>query len=145
MKLFNYKFSRRHLAKTFSWRFFATLDTVIIAFLVSGSLGLGVKIGSIEVFTKMILYYIHERLWFKSKVSDHTKRHIIKTFSWRIIGTLDTMLISFFVIGSLTAGFKIGIIETVTKMFLYFLHEKLWYRVNYGLDKRKKIIKKYFG
>ena len=145
MKLFNYKFSRRHLAKTFSWRFFATLDTVIIAFFVSGSLELGVKIGSVEVFTKMILYYIHERLWFKSKVSDHTKRHIIKTFSWRIIGTLDTMLISFFVIGSLTAGFKIGIIETVTKMFLYFLHEKLWYRVNYGLDKRKKIIKKYFG
>ena len=84
-------------------------------------------------------------IWFKSNVSNHTKRHLIKTFSWRIIGTLDTMLISFFVIGSLTAGFKIGIIETVTKMFLYFLHEKLWYRVNYGLDKRKKIIKKYFG
>ena len=89
MKLFNYKFSRRHLAKTFSWRFFATLDTIIIAYFISGDLNLGVKIGSIEILTKIFLYYVHERLWFRSSVINHKKRHIFKTFSWRLIGTIE--------------------------------------------------------
>ena len=145
MKLFNYKFSRRHLAKTFSWRFFATMDTMIIAYFISGDLNLGIKIGSIEILTKIFLYYLHERLWFRSSVTNHKKRHIFKTFSWRLIGTIDTVLISLIVIGNLSAGLKIGFTETITKMILYYLHEKLWYRINFGLDKRRKLIKKLFG
>ena len=66
MKLFKYKFSRRHLAKTLSWRFFATTDTIIIAYFISGSMKFGMQIGIVEIFSKMILYYLHERLWFKS-------------------------------------------------------------------------------
>jgi len=58
----NYK---RHIAKTITWRIIGTLDTMIIAWVITGSLEWGLAIGGIEVFTKMILYYFHERAWYK--------------------------------------------------------------------------------
>lgn len=56
---------KRHLAKTISWRVIGTLDTMIISWAVTGSLEWGLAIGGIEVFTKMVLYYLHERAWYK--------------------------------------------------------------------------------
>jgi uncharacterized membrane protein len=35
-------------------------------------------------------------------------------------------------------GLQIGMAETATKLLLYFGHEKLWYRVNFGLDRRNR-------
>ena len=58
----NYK---RHIAKTITWRIIGTLDTMIIAWIITGSLEWGLAIGGIEVFTKMILYFLHERAWYK--------------------------------------------------------------------------------
>ncbi len=64
------------------------------------------------------------------------KRHIAKTISWRIIGTLDTMILSAIVTGSWTVGLTIGGVEVITKMVLYFLHERAWYKFSkFGLDK----------
>ena len=138
-----YKISKRHLAKTITWRFIATSDTILLSFFFVGNIASGLKIGLFETFTKMFLYYFHERFWFKSSFRNRKLRHIIKTFSWRIIGTLDTILISFFISGSLNIGIKIGLAETLTKMLLYFLHEKLWFRINFGLQNRKSIISKF--
>ncbi len=56
------------------------------------------------------------------------KRHIAKTVTWRIIGTLDTIIISGLITGSWAVGLAIGGIETISKMVLYFLHERLWYK-----------------
>lgn len=53
----------RTLLKTSSWRVFATIDTIIISYIVTGSLLMASSIGVLEVFTKLILYYIHERVW----------------------------------------------------------------------------------
>jgi len=65
------------------------------------------------------------------------KRHIAKTISWRIIGTLDTIILSGIITGSLTLGLAIGGVEVVTKMILYFLHERAWYRFSkFGVDKK---------
>ena len=62
------------------------------------------------------------------------KRHIAKTISWRIIGTIDTMILSAVITGSWTIGLTIGGVEVVTKMILYFLHERAWYKFSkYGL------------
>ena len=65
------------------------------------------------------------------------KRHIAKTITWRIIGTLDTMLIGWLITGDFLMGLQIGGIEVITKMILYFLHERVWYRINLGLPHRK--------
>ena len=56
---------KRHVAKALSWRTLGTIDTMLIGWLVSGDPMIGVSIGSIEVLTKVILYYAHERAWYK--------------------------------------------------------------------------------
>lgn len=55
----------RSVVKTVSWRAVGTLDTIIISYLITGSLSMAASIGSIELFTKMLLYYFHERAWNK--------------------------------------------------------------------------------
>ena len=132
------KLSKRHLAKTITWRLIGTLDTIILSWLIVDDLSTAFKIGSFELITKMILYYFHERLWFKSKILKTNKRHVIKTFSWRAIGTIDTIVLSWIISGNPFTGLKIGGSEIGTKMILYYLHEKLWYRINFGLDRRNK-------
>ena len=56
---------KRHIAKTISWRIIGTADTIILSGLITGSWSTGLTIGGVEVFTKMILYFIHERIWYK--------------------------------------------------------------------------------
>lgn len=71
------------------------------------------------------------------------KRHIAKTVSWRIIGTIDTVVLSGLITGSWELGLAIGGVEVVTKMVLYFLHERIWYRYsNYGVEKTNKQIRR---
>lgn len=53
------------LLKTITWRLLGTIDTMLISYLLTGQLGVALSIGGIEVISKMILYYLHERLWFK--------------------------------------------------------------------------------
>ena len=65
------------------------------------------------------------------------KRHIAKTISWRVIGTLDTIVISGIITGSWGAGLAIGGIEIISKMVLYYLHERAWYRfTKFGIKKK---------
>jgi uncharacterized membrane protein len=132
------KVSKRHIAKTITWRMIGTIDTIILSWFISGDSSLALKIGGVELITKMILYYFHERLWFKSKIAESNKRHVLKTFSWRAIGTIDTVILSWIITGNPLTGLKIGVSEVFTKMILYFLHEKLWYRINFGLNRRNK-------
>jgi uncharacterized membrane protein len=64
--------SRRHsLAKTVSWRVTATIDTFIISFFVTGSFAWAGSIASLEVLTKMGLYYMHERAWSRVQWGHH--------------------------------------------------------------------------
>ena len=55
---------KRHIAKTITWRVVGTLDTMLLGWLVSGDPMIGLKVGALELFTKMILYYFHERAWY---------------------------------------------------------------------------------
>jgi uncharacterized membrane protein len=56
---------KRHIAKTISWRLIGTLDTIILSWIITGNFKLGMAIGGVEVITKMVLYYFHERAWYK--------------------------------------------------------------------------------
>lgn len=57
----------RTLLKTISWRLTGTIDTFLISYLITGKIALALSISGVEVFTKMILYYFHERTWNKVK------------------------------------------------------------------------------
>jgi len=61
-------------------------------------------------------------------------RSIVKTITWRTIGTLDTILITRIVTGSWAAGAAVGTTELFTKMVLYYLHERGWSKVDWGLE-----------
>jgi len=64
------------------------------------------------------------------------KRHLLKTVTWRIIGTFDTILIAGIISGDWSIGFSIGGLELITKTILYFLHERVWYKFSkYGVKK----------
>ena len=53
----------RSLLKSLSWRGTGTIDTIIISFLVTGKMKFALSIGGVELITKIILYYLHERVW----------------------------------------------------------------------------------
>lgn len=133
---------KRHIAKALTWRLVGTIDTIILSWIISGNPLTGLKIGFAEVVTKMLLYYLHERIWFNINLSkdgktlESRKRHIAKTVTWRVVGTIDTMTIAWIISGNPLTGFKIGLAEVVTKMILYYFHERVWYRSNYGLPNR---------
>lgn len=135
---------KRHIAKAITWRIVGTIDTMLLAWIISGNPLIGLKVGGAEVLTKMLLYYLHERVWFKvnlskdGKVLESNKRHIAKTITWRIVGTIDTMMLAWIISGDPLIGLKVGFTEVVTKMLLYYFHERLWYKINYGLPKREK-------
>lgn len=132
------KFSKRHVAKTITWRIIGTLDTFLLSWIISNDISVGSLIAVFELLTKMILYYAHERIWFKSKIKSSNKRHILKTFSWRAVGTIDTIILGWIITGNPLTGLKIGGAEVITKMLLYFGHEKLWYRIDFGLNRRNE-------
>lgn len=69
--------------------------------------------------------------------SPSVKRHFAKTITWRIIGTIDTMFLGWIISGNPMIGLKIGGLEMLTKMVLYYAHERVWYKSNYGLVDRK--------
>lgn len=66
------------------------------------------------------------------------KRHVAKTISWRIIGTLDTILLSWIISGDPMVGLSIGLFEVITKMTLYYFHERAWYRIKFGIQRPRK-------
>jgi uncharacterized membrane protein len=53
----------RTFFKTLSWRIVATTTTMIIAFFVFGDVSAALAVGGIEFFAKMLIYYVHERIW----------------------------------------------------------------------------------
>jgi len=65
--------SYRSILKAVSWRVTGTLDTILISFLITGNFKMAASIGLIEVFTKIVLYYIHERVWNKIKLGKESK------------------------------------------------------------------------
>lgn len=90
---------KRHAAKTITWRLVGTLDTIVLSWLITGDAFLGLQIGLAEILTKMLLYYLHERIWFNvalEKVNSNW-RHISKTVTWRIVGTIDTILLAWII------------------------------------------------
>lgn len=79
---------KRHLLKTVSWRLLGTLDTILLGWLVTGNISTGAQIGGLELFTKMTLYFIHERVWYKTKFGIPTRIEKANRVKKEISGTL---------------------------------------------------------
>ncbi len=139
-------------SKGVTWRIIGTLDTILLSYIFTGSIGSALKIGFTEVFTKIFLFYLHERLWFKikwgltrteikQKLTEEelenydTKdeiwkeshlRSVVKGISWRIVGTIDTIIIATLWTGNYSKALQIGFTEVITKVILFYFHERIW-------------------
>jgi uncharacterized membrane protein len=128
---------KRSIAKGISWRIFATLDTYIISYLFFQKMYIAASIAITEIFTKILLYYIHERGWNsiswgrKENIPTHL-RSLLKGITWRILGSTDTFLLSLFYSKILITSLHIGLSEIFTKIILFYLHERIWSHIKWG-------------
>jgi len=67
------------------------------------------------------------------------KRSVFKSITWRILASCTTILLVFTFTGELALSFGVGVIEVILKLFLYFLHERAWTRVRWGMSHREAI------
>jgi uncharacterized membrane protein len=123
----------RAVVKAISWRAVGTADTFVWSLVVTHRADAAGAIASLEVFTKIILFYLHERAWRLIVWAPHSHaRSMIKAVSWRIFGGLDTFLLSLLITGNAKYAVSIVTIEALTKIALYYLHERAWRLVSWG-------------
>lgn len=63
---------------------------------------------------------------------DSPVRSLAKAISWRVTGSLDTIMLAWFFSSEITVAVSIGLTEVVTKIVLYYLHERAWTRISLG-------------
>mgnify|MGYP003418000136 FL=1 len=68
-----------------------------------------------------------------STMHETHKRSILKGVTWRVIASVTTMSVVFFVTGDLMLMASVGIIDVTLKIFFYYLHERVWGRVHWGV------------
>lgn len=127
----------RSLIKGISWRIFACIDTFLLAFIVTGKIMIAAPIAFGEILTKIVLYFLHERLWNLiswGRINNKTVayRSLAKSITWRIWGTIDTTILSYFISGNINIALTIGSLEILTKILLFFAHERLWAQIKWG-------------
>lgn len=127
----------RSLIKGLSWRVFAGIDTFLLAVILTGKVMIAVPIAFGEILTKIVLYFLHERLWNyiswgRTNNKPTTYRSLAKSISWRIWGTIDTTILSYFISGNLNFALTMGSLEIFTKILFFFVHERLWAQIKWG-------------
>jgi uncharacterized membrane protein len=65
-------------------------------------------------------------------IKDAHSRSLAKAVSWRITGSVDTFVLSFIITGSFKFAGSIAVTEMLTKVVLYYLHERAWAIVPWG-------------
>ena len=68
----------------------------------------------------------------KNLPKDSNLRSLVKAVSWRALGTMDTFLLSWLITGEVKLAAAIGGTEVITKMALYWFHERMWNRITWG-------------
>lgn len=63
---------------------------------------------------------------------DSPVRSLAKAISWRVTGSLDTIMLAWFFTSEITVAVSIGLTEVVTKVVLYYFHERAWTRISLG-------------
>jgi uncharacterized membrane protein len=71
-------------------------------------------------------------------MADKHYRSVVKAISWRATGTVDTILISWLITREVKLALSIGFVELFTKVFLYYVHERVWNRLSFGRVKSRE-------
>jgi uncharacterized membrane protein len=64
------------------------------------------------------------------------KRHIAKTISYRILSSSIGFGLLYLATGSISVGATFSTAELLFKPFIYYLHERVWYKwIKFGIKK----------
>ena len=63
---------------------------------------------------------------------DTIVRSLVKTISWRLTGTFCTFLISFIILGDVTASSTIALIQLIFNTIMFYIHERIWNIIKWG-------------
>ncbi len=149
---------KRSFTKALTWRVLGTLDTFFLSFVIIKYLGplFGAEavasdldvaqtaslIAITEILTKIAIYTLHERGWNRiswgvsnagSGRHETRRRSLFKMTTWRVLASLDTMILAFIFTGNIGTAISIGSFEVITKLVLYFIHERVWLKLKFGL------------
>ncbi len=140
---------KRHIAKAITWRVFSFVTTFLLVLIIfqkeenATDIASGIAIG--EFFFKMVLYLVHERIWYHINFDFDIVsrvRHIAKSVTWRILGSFVTFGLALFLNKNhsdmTTMATKVVIAELFVKILVYYWHERIWYRIKYGVVHNKK-------
>ena len=65
-------------------------------------------------------------------------RSLLKAISWRIVATLTTTLLVFIFTGDLVISGGIGVSEFLLKIFIYYVHERVWNLFHFGREQKSR-------
>ena len=84
------------------------------------------------MIAQMLLKSKEKSTYKEDSVGEKPIRSVAKALSWRIIGTLDTLIVSYFLTGKISVAASIASVDFLTKMVLYFFHERFWNSIKWG-------------
>ena len=125
----------RAMVKTVSWRIIASVLTTAIIYALSRDIVAAVSIVGAEFFTKMAFYWGHEKVWgLINKPEKGSKlRSLVKTGTWRLVASIDTLILVLLVTKEPIWAGSAALIESVAKTIGYYFHERAW-NIGYKLD-----------
>jgi len=138
---------RRSLLKAITWRAIGAIDTAVISWIITGDATSGLNMGLADAALKIIFFVFHDQIWESFKVDKQgklrkgrsKKLHWVKAVTWRIFSSLLTVLLGWLILKNPLTGLKIGIVEIFTKIILFYFHERLWFRTDYGMKEKKSL------
>ncbi|HLR37562.1 MAG TPA: DUF2061 domain-containing protein [Chitinophagaceae bacterium] len=83
----------------------------------------------------MVIDQVYSAVKSGKESKDNSEKHsrsMVKAISWRTVGTLDTILLSWLIAGDWTIAISIGSVELLTKTSLYYFHERIWNNIKWG-------------
>ncbi|MBW6458459.1 MAG: DUF2061 domain-containing protein [FCB group bacterium] len=118
----------RAIAKTITWRITADLLTLLVIYLLTGRFVTGVFVVGIQIFTKTFWFWAHERVWGLGDrpPKGSQRRSVIKTVTWRVLATIDTLIIVLFITKEPLWASSAAVIDTFLKTLAYYIHERVW-------------------
>ncbi len=84
------------------------------------------------MIAQMLLKSKEKSTYKEDSVGEKPIRSVAKALSWRVVGTLDTLLVSYILTGRISLAASIASVDFVTKLILYFFHERIWNIIKWG-------------
>lgn len=139
------KFTEQHprtIAKVVSWRVLLTISHIVNAFIVTGSILVGLQIAGLAAIINSALFWLHERAWNIAQwnrqsndaieFAEGQPRSLSKMITWRVVVTFSNFIIPFILTGSWGQAVLFAGLATAVNMALYWGHERIWNWARWG-------------